>query len=54
VEVKVIADLYPGTVLIQLPGAFIRGISTLRALVCSHCGLTRFYAEKPAEFLPKQ
>ena len=54
VEVKVIADLYPGTVIIQLPGAFIRGISTLRALVCSHCGLTRFYAEKPAEFLPKQ
>jgi hypothetical protein len=54
VEVKVIADLYPGTVLIQLPGAFIQGISTLRALVCSRCGLTRFYAEKPAEFLPKR
>ena len=51
--VKVYHGLTPGEWYLQRPGVFFNGTSGLRALVCSHCGLTRFYAEKPGEFLPK-
>jgi len=45
----------PGELYLQRPGvSWSGGTSTLRALVCCHCGLTRFYAEKPTELLPKK
>jgi predicted nucleic-acid-binding Zn-ribbon protein len=53
-EVRVSGMTFPGTVHVQRPDAFWSGTSTLRALVCSRCGLTRFYAENPAELLPKK
>jgi hypothetical protein len=49
-----LAAPFPGTLFLQRPDAHSTGGSALRALVCSRCGLTRFYAEKPAELLPKK
>jgi hypothetical protein len=52
-EVKISAGAHLGAMYIQRPGTFWHGSSTLRALACSQCGLTRFYANHPAELLPK-
>ena len=54
VQAHVFTGTVPGTLYIERPGAFFHGTSGLRALVCSHCGLTRFYTEQPGEFLPKK
>jgi hypothetical protein len=43
-----------GKFYLQRPDAFSRDELALRALTCSRCGLTRLYAEKPAELLSKR
>ena len=52
VEPFVFTGAMPAVLYIQRPGAFWHGSSTLRALACAQCGLTRFYAKKPDELLP--
>jgi predicted nucleic-acid-binding Zn-ribbon protein len=39
---------------VQGTSAYLTGVTALYAVVCSHCGLTRFYAADPAAVLPKR
>jgi hypothetical protein len=39
---------------VQGTGNYLAGATALYAVVCSHCGLTRFYAANPAAVLPKR
>jgi hypothetical protein len=38
---------------VQGSSGYLAGATALYAVVCSHCGLTRFYAADPAALLPK-
>jgi hypothetical protein len=46
------AQMQPHTFKVQRPGAFVRGTSEVRAVVCLTCGLIRLYATQPANVLP--
>jgi hypothetical protein len=39
---------------VQSTGGYLAGATALYAVVCSRCGLTRFYAADPAAVLPKR
>jgi len=52
--VPTVARVGTKAVYLQLPGPFIRGVTSVRALSCTRCGLTRFYAETPVVLAQKQ
>ncbi len=52
--VSLLVGGHPGVLYIERPGALWPCSSTLRTLACTQCGLTRLYAEKPADLLPKK
>jgi hypothetical protein len=49
----VTAQMQPHTFGVQRAGAFVRGISTVFAVVCLGCGLIRLYATQPEKVLPQ-
>jgi hypothetical protein len=44
----------PFTLGLLRSGSVFRGRSRLRAVACTVCGLTRLYAQKPSELMPKR
>jgi hypothetical protein len=44
----------PYTLGLLRSGSVFRGRSRLRAVACTVCGLTRLYAQKPSELMPKR
>jgi len=39
---------------VQRLGAVFGGVSQMRAIVCTRCGLTRFYALNPSAVIPRR
>ena len=47
------AQMQPHTFGVQRPGAFVGGLSKVKAVVCLSCGLIRLYATQPEKVLPQ-